>query len=277
MSRPSWTSILSRPHSRLITAVLLILFVRVQYITGCQFYPVGEYLKFVRVPENLETGTEILSLEAHPRDRLAITPVDKEEDAGFFAYKETNETHVSLILAQSLEDLVDAESPRNLLKFRVSCDSGTGDSSVSSHLSVTVYVEDINDHAPQFVDAPYHVTVDELTPVGVTIFRGIHALDGDKPNTPNSDVYYAIVKGNEQGKFSLESGHRTALILRKPVDYDSGDREFNLIITATDRGVPAKSTNSTVKITVVDNDDLDPKFTQDIYKAKIHEFYPMPV
>lgn len=37
---------------------------------------------------------------------------------------------------------------------------------VSSHLSVTVYVEDINDHAPQFVDAPYHVTVDELTPVG---------------------------------------------------------------------------------------------------------------
>ncbi|KMQ96809.1 cadherin-89d-like isoform x4 protein [Lasius niger] len=112
--------------------------------------------------------------------------------------------------------------------------------------------------------------------LSVTIFRGIHALDGDKPNTPNSDVYYAIVKGNEQGKFSLESGHRTALILRKPVDYDSGDREFNLIITATDRGVPAKSTNSTVKITVVDNDDLDPKFTQDIYKAKIHEFYPMP-
>ncbi|XP_032683086.1 cadherin-89D isoform X7 [Odontomachus brunneus] len=266
----------SSPHSWLIAAVSLIFLVRVQHVTGCQFHPVGEYLKFVRVPENLETGTEILSLEAHPRNRLAILPVDKEEDAGFFAYKETNKTHVSLILAQSLEDLVDAEAPRNLLKFRISCESGSGDSLVSSHLSVTVYVEDINDHAPQFVDAPYHVTVDELTPVGVTIFRGIHAVDGDKPNTPNSDVYYAIVKGNEQGKFSLESGHRTALILRKPVDYDSGDREFTLVITATDRGVPARSTNTTVKITVVDNDDLDPKFTRDIYKAKIYEFYPMP-
>ncbi|XP_029667049.1 cadherin-89D isoform X2 [Formica exsecta] len=276
MSRSTWTSIFSGLHSRLITAILLILLVRVHYITGCQFYPIGEYLKFVRVPENLAIGTEILSFEAHPRDRLVITSVDKEEDAGFFAYKATNETHVSLILAQSMEDLVDAESPRNLLKFRVSCDSGTGDSSVSSHLSVTVYVEDINDHAPRFVDAPYHVTVDELTPVGVTIFRGIHALDGDKPNTPNSDVYYAIVKGNEQGKFSLESGHRTALILRKSIDYDSGDREFDLVITATDRGVPAKSTNSTVKITVTDNDDLDPKFTRDIYKAKIYEFYPVP-
>lgn len=68
---------------------------------------------------------------------------------------------------------------------------------------------------------------------GVTIFRGIHAMDGDKPNTPNSDVHYAIVKGNEQGKFSLESGHRTSLILRKPVDYDNGDREFTLVIAAT--------------------------------------------
>ncbi|KZC05970.1 Cadherin-89D, partial [Dufourea novaeangliae] len=224
-------------------------------VAGCQFYPIGEYLKFVRVPENLAKGTEVLSLEAHPRNHLSIMPVDRASiHARFFAYKQTNRTHISLVLAQSLEELVDTESPRNLLKFRVVCDySDGGDSLVTSHLSVTVYVEDINDHAPQFVDAPYHVTVDELTPVGVTIFRGIHAIDGDKPNTPNSDVHYAIVKGNEQGKFSLEFGHRTA-----------------------DRGVPARTTNTTVRITIVDNDDLDPMFTRDVYKAKIHEFYPMP-
>ncbi|XP_043259305.1 cadherin-89D [Colletes gigas] len=261
----------------LAATTLLLLVTSLDRVTGCQFYPVGEYLKFVRVPENLAKGTEVLSLEAHPRNHLSIMPVDKDEDARFFAYKQTNRTHVSLVLAQSLEDLVDAESPRNLLKFRVVCDyNDGGDSLVTSHLSVTVYVEDINDHAPQFVDAPYHVTVDELTPVGVTIFRGIHAVDGDKPNTPNSDVHYAIVKGNEQGKFSLESGHRTALLLRKPVDYDNGDREFTLVIAATDRGVPSKTTNTTVKITILDNDDLDPKFTRDVYRAKIYEFYPMP-
>lgn len=44
---------------------------------GCQFYPIGEYLKFVRVPENLAKGTEILSLEAHPRNHISIMPVDK--------------------------------------------------------------------------------------------------------------------------------------------------------------------------------------------------------
>ncbi|XP_058809929.1 cadherin-89D [Phymastichus coffea] len=245
--------------------------------SGCQFYPAGEYLKFVRLPESLEVGSDVVTLEVHPRSNLNIMPVDREEDSKYFAYKDVNKTHVSVVLAQSLEDLVDADAPRNLLKFRLSCDYSDGTNSlVSSHLSVTVYVEDVNDHAPQFVDAPYHVTVDELSPTGLTVFRGIHAFDKDKPNTPNSDVHYAVIKGNEEGKFALESGHRTALILKKPLDYDAGDREYILEITASDRGTPAKSANTTVTIRVVDNDDLDPKFTQDVYHTQIFEFYPVP-
>lgn len=59
----------------------------VLFSSGCQFYPVGEYLKFVRVPENLERGTEILSLEVHPRSRLTIAPVDKVHTAISFHIK----------------------------------------------------------------------------------------------------------------------------------------------------------------------------------------------
>lgn len=36
----------------------------------------------------------------------------------------------------------------------------------NSYLSATVYVEDVNDHDPVFIDAPYEVNVDELTPTG---------------------------------------------------------------------------------------------------------------
>lgn len=33
---------------------------------------------------------------------------------------------------------------------------------------------------------------------GLTIFRGIQALDRDKPNTANSEVVYSIINGNEE-------------------------------------------------------------------------------
>ena len=41
---------------------------------------------------------------------------------------------------------------------------------------MTVLIEDINDHLPQFVGAPYRIRVEELTPPGLTVFRGLQAL-----------------------------------------------------------------------------------------------------
>ena len=40
--------------------------------------------------------------------------------------------------------------------------------------------------------------------LGLTIFRGIQALDKDKPNTANSDLSYGIISGNDDKKFSIE-------------------------------------------------------------------------
>ena len=39
---------------------------------------------------------------------------------------------------------------------------------------------------------------------GLTIFRGIQALDKDKPNTANSEISYGIINGNDDKKFSIE-------------------------------------------------------------------------
>ena len=46
----------------------------------------------------------------------------------------------------------------------------------TDYLPVTVLIEDINDHHPQFVGAPYRIRVEELTPPGLTVFRGLQAL-----------------------------------------------------------------------------------------------------
>ncbi|CAH2040894.1 unnamed protein product, partial [Iphiclides podalirius] len=204
-----------------------------------------------------------------------LQAVDKEDDTHLFTYRDVNRTHVSVVLAQSVEHLVDSDSPQNVVKFRLGCDFNSGDDIISAFLSVTVYIEDVNDNAPKFLDLPYRVTVDELTPTGLTIFRGIRAFDRDKPNTPNSDVQYSITSGDTEGRFSLESSHKPGLVLAKPLDYDAGDREFLITVTASDRGSPPRSSVATVHIIVADNDDLPPKFTLDVYRTKIPEFHPI--
>ena len=40
--------------------------------------------------------------------------------------------------------------------------------------------------------------------VGLTVFRGIQAVDKDKPNTANSELSYGIITGNDDKKFSIE-------------------------------------------------------------------------
>ncbi|KRT80755.1 Cadherin, partial [Oryctes borbonicus] len=215
---------------RSITIALIAL---LQSVIGCQFYPPGEYLRFVRVPEDLGVGEEVLIIDVFPRNKLMLTALDKDGDADYFTYRDLNRTTVSLLLARSLEDLVDRDKPQNVLKFKLTCDFDNEEDVVTSSLAITVYVEDVNDHAPIFQNAPYHVAIEELTPVGLTVFKGIHATDRDKPNTPNSDIHYSITAGNEKGKFGLDNSHEAYLVLKKPLDYDNGDREFVLIITAT--------------------------------------------
>lgn len=46
-------------------------------LAGCQFYPPGEYLRFVRVPEDLAVGEEILIIDVFPRKQLTLTSLDK--------------------------------------------------------------------------------------------------------------------------------------------------------------------------------------------------------
>ena len=52
------------------------------------------------------------------------------------------------------------------------------------------------------------------------------------PNTPNSHVTYSIVSGNEDKKFSIEGSGKAVVVLRKKLDFEAGDRLFNLTVLA---------------------------------------------
>jgi len=45
-------------------------------IVGCQFYPVDNHFRFVRLSETTAVGSEVMQIEVHPRRNLSLQPVD---------------------------------------------------------------------------------------------------------------------------------------------------------------------------------------------------------
>ncbi|XP_045608618.2 cadherin-89D [Procambarus clarkii] len=168
-----------------------------------------------------------------------------------------------LVVGAPLHALMLGPSP--VVKLVVTC----GSNQVS--VQVTVYVEDVNDHAPAFVAKNITVTVDELTPVGLTILPEIRVTDEDKPNTANSEVELELQGGNDGHYFTMADRKRGTITLAKPLDYDAGPNKFFLEVLAKDMGKPSLSSTSTVTVVVVDADDLPPVFSHNLYSARVTE------
>ncbi|KAG1665576.1 Protocadherin Fat 4 [Nymphon striatum] len=257
-----------------------------------------------------EVDSEVFKLQVYPRNEFKLESVDDNfSDKDYFKYESVNDQIVSIKISKSLEDLVDRlieffksitkkfteiriclqRDPLSVLKFKLTCRGASG--TEAAFLPITIYIQDVNDHAPEFLNAPYFLEVDEfmgvfinftscqldvafpyLTPVGLTVFRGLRAVDKDKPNTPNSDISYAIIGGNTDRTFALSDPIEGILIVNKQLDYDQGHREFSLQIQAADRGTPESLTSiTTMVIKIKDSDDQNPRFTQDVYHVEVKE------
>ncbi|XP_062556840.1 cadherin-89D isoform X3 [Armigeres subalbatus] len=270
-----------------IILLLFLLFFNSASSEACKLYSKSNLrtksdgVQFLRLKEDFPVGGEIVSLYAYPRNSILIARTENSSDSEYFKLKEVNNTVVSVILNRSLDQLVDNDNPQSILKFSVFC-SGTSMSmkhdNQSSFFTITVYIEDINDNDPEFINLPYAITLDESTPIETVVFNRIKAIDRDKPNTPNSDIEYAIApKQIKSGDFPfrLESSQKPKLILQRPLDYDTGLHSMNVLVIASDRGNPPRTANATVRVTVRDVDDLSPIFTRAIYRTKLKESFPI--
>lgn len=60
------------------------------------------------------------------------------------------------------------------------------------------------------------------------------------------------------------------LYLRQPLDRETRDH-YMLTVAATDNGTPAGSATSRVSVNVMDANDNDPSFSQDVYEFSVEE------
>lgn len=132
--------------------------------------------------------------------------------------------------------------------------------------TVIVSVLDINDNPPVFEYREYGATVSEDIVIGTEVLQ-VYAASRDIE--ANAEITYAIISGNEHGKFSIDS-KTGAIFIIENLDYESS-HEYYLTVEATDGGTPSLSDVATVNINVTDINDNSPVFSQDTYTTVVGE------
>ncbi|XP_061900005.1 protocadherin alpha-5-like isoform X3 [Entelurus aequoreus] len=128
---------------------------------------------------------------------------------------------------------------------------------LSNSSVITIQVSDVNDNAPRFPEPIINIYVKENSAVGASINR-ITAVDSDL--NENARVTYALV-GDANGvpirsvvNINSESGDIVSL---QSFDYEKL-KTFQFKVQATDSGVPPLSSNVTVNMFILDENDNSP-------------------
>ena len=153
---------------------------------------------------------------------------------------------------------------QSVYALTINAEDGAPSSLIPNSPNVTpqkfrIAIADKNDNPPYFPQQLYRAEVPEDQDVGSKVIE-VRAEDLDKEA---SITTYQILKGNTGKAFSIEE--QTGFIrVAKPLDYET-IKKYNLVIGAWD-GQFGNETN--VEITILNVNDMRPKFDQDKYSAE---------
>ncbi|VTJ68566.1 Hypothetical predicted protein [Marmota monax] len=130
---------------------------------------------------------------------------------------------------------------------------------LSSDITFTLHITDVNDNAPIFQKSTYLVHVPENNQPGASITQ-VGAWDPDLG--PNGQVSYSIIASDLEPKtlssyvsVNVQSG---VVFAQRSFDHEQL-RAFELTIQARDQGLPALSTNVSLRVLVDDRNDNAPR------------------
>ncbi|XP_024919206.1 protocadherin gamma-A10-like isoform X26 [Cynoglossus semilaevis] len=136
--------------------------------------------------------------------------------------------------------------------------------------SITIEIQDVNDHAPAFPKKEINLNISESMPTG-TVFLLDSAVDPDVG--VNSLQSYSL-KAN---KYFVLKPHTRAdgskyaeMMLQTGLDREE-QSQHTFVLTAVDGGEPQRSGTVKIHVTVLDANDNGPVFTQSTYKASVLE------
>ncbi|KAM8768033.1 protocadherin Fat 3a isoform 4-T4 [Acanthopagrus schlegelii] len=220
----------------------------------------------IAVQEDLKIGSSVFKVNAYDGDtgfngEILYSISDGNIDSCFTIDMETGLISVFLPMDREKRD-------RYLLNVTI---YDLGLPPKSAWRLLTVYIEDANDNAPQFLqDRGYVIVIPENTAIGTDVIQ-VDATDKD--HGPNGEIVYSVLSSTSQFGINSSNG----------IVYVAGqlDREFvsafNLKIEARDKAEKGSQRFSvtTLKIILEDVNDCPPLFIPSVYKARALEDLPV--
>ncbi|XP_054024583.1 protocadherin gamma-A5-like [Dryobates pubescens] len=206
------------------------------------------------ISEDAQSGTVVALLHVQDRDSGDNGQVRCSLDTG-----------VPFRLEKSFEDYYRVVTTRQLDREEVSEYNLTvraadgGSPSLGSSTVLTLRVLDVNDNAPVFSEASYSARLPENNAAGALVLT-VRARDADWGQ--NARVRYRLGEGRVRGaalsSYVSVQAETGALYALRSFDYEEV-REVGLWVLAEDGGSPALSSNVSVRIVIVDENDNAPQ------------------
>ncbi|XP_067899228.1 protocadherin-10-like [Heterodontus francisci] len=158
-----------------------------------------------------------------------------------------------------IKDLLDRETTAKY-EITITCkDHGTPP--LFTNKTIVVHLTDINDNAPSFLQSSYTVYAMENDPPGSSL-GSVAALDPDLEQ--NSQLSYTILQNQIQGlpvtSYVSMNSEAGIIFSQRSFDYEQL-KSFEIQIQARDAGFPPLSSNVTVKVIILDQNDNAPVIT----------------
>ncbi|XP_042896981.1 protocadherin-like wing polarity protein stan isoform X2 [Parasteatoda tepidariorum] len=202
------------------------------------------------VSEDALVGTSVLQIFATDKDlglngQIRYTFSGGDNGDGAFRVDPTS----GIIRTNRMLDR-ESVSLYNLVAYGVD----RGSPPLSSSVTITIYVEDVNDNPPRFKSDKLKLTIPENSPIG-SLVGEVKAYDPDEG--PNAEIQYSIVGGPDADSFNLVSrpGEAAELTTRIELDYESSIKKYSVIVRASS---PPLRNDVDVEIHVTDVNDNAP-------------------
>ncbi|XP_068062410.1 protocadherin gamma-A3-like [Anomalospiza imberbis] len=209
---------------------------------------------FTPVPEDTPLGTVIAIFSVQDRDSGANGEVQCSiSDSHPFRLERSFDNYYRVVTAE----LLDREQ---VSEYNVTVRAADGGSPpLQSSAVLALRVLDVNDNAPVFAEERYSARLAENNAAGALVLT-VRATDADWGQ--NARVRYRLAEGRVRGaplsSYVSVQAETGALYALRSFDYEQL-RELQLWVRAEDGGAPALSSNVSVRLLIVDENDNAPQ------------------